>query len=115
MTTVSTHPKELNDFFPTENAFSDFALYQKQEDEFVKQVQKYCKKNGSGKYAGEVLRTPMGDGYAQYVVFSLRPVVVIHLEIGDAWDSRDVRHYTPALIKEKIEGEKTMAKLFSNL
>ena len=46
MTTVSTHPKELNDFFPTENAFSDFALYQKQEDEFVKQVQKHNSCNG---------------------------------------------------------------------
>jgi hypothetical protein len=113
MTEVFTHPKELEKFLPKTTVFESVQKVLQEEEAFIEQVQKYCKKNGSGKYAGELFQIPMGDGYAQYVVHSLSPLQVIHLKIGDAWDSPDVRYYTAAHIKQKVDSLKAMNKLFS--
>ena len=112
MTEVFSHPEELNKFFP-EFDFKNINEYFEKEKTFIKKVQEFCKKHGTGKYAGEYFRVPMGDGYAQYVVVSLRPCEVIHIGTGDAWDHPDVSYYPASLIKQKVDSLKALNKMFS--
>src|SRR3990172_1715372 len=34
---------------------------------------------------GKVVRFPYADGYAQYLVWSVRPLQLVHLDLGDGW------------------------------
>lgn len=43
--------------------------------------------NGNGNLIGTIYRTPIADGYAQYLVWQTKPLKLIHLELGDAWDA----------------------------
>jgi hypothetical protein len=57
------------------------------EQEFVQSLAEWARENGSGDLAGEEWRTPVGDGYARYIVFKNRPLQLIKIPTGDAWDA----------------------------
>ena len=92
--------------------FLNFAKYQKEEEEYLEKLQAYCKENSDSKYAGEIVRIPHADSSANYMVASLRPLELIHIPTGDAWDSPLAELLTAKKVKEMIDGEKKMAKLF---
>jgi len=87
--------------------------YFKKEEEYLKKVQEWCKKHGSGKYAGEVITFPVGDGKAVYVVWKLKPVSLIHVPLGDAWQFQYAHRLTAADVKKEIEGARALAALFT--
>jgi hypothetical protein len=64
--------------------------YDEAEDAFVKKVQAWAKLHGKGELAGEIWRYGVADGYAQYVVLKEKPLELIHLPIGDAWNIPDI-------------------------
>ena len=39
---------------------------------------------------GFAYKYPVADGYAEYIVFNVRPVELIHLPLGDAWHIPEV-------------------------
>jgi hypothetical protein len=59
--------------------------YQQATAEWVAKVQKWAKQNGTGKLAGKLYKSPVADGYAEYVVFRGAPLQMIHLPIYDAY------------------------------
>ena len=93
----------------------DWKEIEKYEKEYLKEVQDYARKNGTGDYAGEVLRISHADGYAQYVVVSLKPVKLIHLPIGDAWAAPYVHRMTASDIKWEIDRRNALAKMFAGM
>lgn len=58
------------------------------------------------------IRIPHADGYACYVVFSAKPVKLIHLEIGDCWDAPLAHRMLPKDIVEHVRRDKALAELF---
>ena len=63
-------------------------------------------------FVGEVIRTPIADGFAEYIVVSARPLRVVHLDVGDGWNAprpwiRGLRHEDVA---EMIAVEKSIAR-----
>lgn len=68
---------------------------------------------GKGKYVGKIIKFPVADGYAQYMVWTTTKL--IHLDEVDGW------HAHPALIRglrsqdviEMVEREERMQALFS--
>ena len=80
----------------------------------IKDVKEFTKEHGSGLYAGKEVRFPVADGYARYMVLSLRPVELIHLDIEDGWNFQYVERLTAADIKEKLRSQKGLKKLFQN-
>lgn len=83
------------------------------EEKWTEKLRDWCKANSPGrKYVGEIIQQGVADGYAQYMVFSLRPLVLLHLELGDSyqfqWDSR----WTASDVKEMVERRKKMNSLF---
>ena len=72
---------------------------------------KACKPRG--KLVGEVIRFPVADGYAKYMVASLRPLELIHIPLGDAYEFRYANRLTVADVRLEVERVKAMQKLFA--
>lgn len=105
-------PKELK--LP-EIDFANFNYeeYVKAEDKYVEDLIKLVKDTGyKGKNVGKIIRFPVADGYAQYMVISMKPLRLIHLELGDAWHFQYIERLTAKDVQDKIDGEKALEKLF---
>ena len=81
--------------------------WEKQENDYIDKLRKYCKQHTDSKNAmvGVIFRIPMGDGSANYMVFRTKPLEMIHVPTGDAWDAPDyqTRGVTLADIKEQVK------------
>ena len=85
------------------------------EENYLENLKTHIKSCGyKGKNVGEIVRLPQADGYAQYMVLSMRPLRLIHLELGDAWNSQFAELLTAKKVNEMIEGAKRMAELFGH-
>ena len=93
--------------------FNDMNTYSKRCDEYVAKLQAWAKENGSGPEAGKIVRFNVADGYAQYIVFSLKPVKLIHIDTMDAYQFQYANRLTAGDIREKIRQEEAMEKMFS--
>ena len=116
---VYTHPEEVGD--PPEIDWSRENREGKSIDEVLlpeteweDRLKAWCKANGSGKLAGEEVRWGRGDGYARYVVLTERPLALIHIPTGDAWDMDAIfiRGLLLADIRENVRQQQAMAELF---
>jgi hypothetical protein len=84
------------------------------EEAYVEAIKKWAKAHcGACKLAGEEIRFQVADGYARYIVVSTTPVVLIHVESGDAYSYQYVNRLTAGDIKEEVRRELAMNKLFS--
>lgn len=84
----------------------------KAEHEWLEKLRQFCKDNGSGKYAGKEIRDHVADGYARYMIFSLRPLVLIHLPLGDAWRSRWDERWTAADVRQMADHMDNIKTMF---
>jgi len=92
----------------------DWKNWQKHEDRYTTDLQKWCKgENPSGKLVGEIVRFPVADGFAAYMVLRLRPLELIHMEIGDAWHFQYVERLTVKDIQEQVKSNQFLAKLLA--
>lgn len=106
-------PKEVK--VPELN-FNNFNLkdYNESIEKFITELTDHVKKLGyTGKYVGETVRFPVADGNAVYMVFNLKPLMLIHLPIGDAWQYEHIERLTAADITKKIEQQKALKELFN--
>ena len=87
----------------------------KKEEDYKNAIKDWLLNQGfTGKLTGEIFCTPMGDGYAQYMFADGgRKSFLIHLNIGDAWDCRDVAFLPKKEVIRRMESRKGLAKLFS--
>jgi len=110
MAKVYSPPKGLN--VPKFN--SDWKVYETAEAKFVTDVSDWCKKHGSGEYAGEEVYFPYADGHARYIVLSTRPLRLVHLPVGDAWNYPYIERLSARDIIARIETERGITRLFQN-
>jgi hypothetical protein len=70
--------------------------------------------NGNGDLIGEVIRFPRADGYAQYMVWSEKPLQLIWLELGDAWDIDKITERGLRLsdVRAMVERDRRLDELF---
>jgi hypothetical protein len=73
-------------------------------------IEKYGR---TGEGVGEVIQFPAADGYAEYMVASLKPVELIHLPLGDAWSFEYANRLTAKDVREKIRQQNAIKELFS--
>ena len=83
------------------------------ENIYIDKILTYCLKKGKGEYAGTELRIPHADGYACYAVFSLKPVTLIHMPIGDCWQSPLASYMPASEIKKYVDTDKNLAQIFA--
>jgi hypothetical protein len=97
--------------------WEDINQYEKDCDKFKADLKEFCvnrcKAAGqSTLHIGEVIKFPVADGYAEYLVASLKPIQLIHIPIWDAWEFQYAKNLTKKDIIEKIEQQKSLDKLF---
>ena len=116
MAEVYASPEELKEFEPVID-FNNYnhAEHCKKEALYEKKLKEWCKKYGSGKYAGETFRVPMADSYAHYMVISLRPCQVINMPIGDEWHDDAVTQYSGSYVKNLIDSDKRFQKALEEI
>lgn len=96
--------------------FSNFNLkdYNDSLNNFVTELQNHIKKMGYVEvHSGETIRFPIADGHAEYMVLSTKPVMLIHLPIGDAWEFEYANRLTKSDIVKKIKQQKAISKFFN--
>lgn len=92
----------------------DFERYQKDEEEYTQKLRDYCQVNGGNEDSvGEIISFPVGDGYAQYMVFNTKPVVLIHMPLGDAWQFRYANRLTRKDVLAEVNRGRKIKELFS--
>jgi len=91
----------------------DFRVHMEAEEAWEQDVVKFARTFGTGKYAGEIYRWPVGDGNASYVVFRLKPLELIWLDTGDRWSMPDVvaRGLTATDVRKYVDFSKSWPTL----
>jgi hypothetical protein len=84
------------------------------EEKHMADLKAFLKKAGyTGKHTGEILKEPVADGYALYMVADGRPFALVHLPYGDAYQSRDAAFLPKKEILRRIEADKRFRALFA--
>ena len=97
-----------------ETTFQNVSEWQKLESKYIADLKQHLQEMGyNGKNSGEVIKFPAADGYAQYMVASMSPVRLIHLELGDAWCYQYANRLTAKDVQDKINQQRAMDELFS--
>ena len=112
MAKIYDPPDELDYEWDFSKSWEDM---EKEENDYIERLRNYCKKytNSKNPLVGEIFRIPCGDGYALYMVFRTKPLEMIHVPIGDAWDAPDYQTRGIRLkdIKAQVEFNKKWEKL----
>lgn len=83
------------------------------EEAYVEAVKAACRDAfPDDPYSGKELLIPFADGHARYVVLRLKPVELIHLNVGDAWDAPYVHRLTAKDIKSEINYHEQRQRMF---
>lgn len=85
--------------------------WREKEEQFLSELKEWCQVHGSGPDKGEIIKIPMADGYAMYMVY--KPASLIHIPLGDAWDHPLADQLSAKRIKEMVKSEREIAKIFS--
>ena len=98
-----------------ETTFQNVSEWQKLDNKYIADLKQHLHELGyNEKNTGEVIRFPAADGYAQYMVISMKPLMLIHLELGDAWCYQYANRLTAKDVQAKIDQQKAIDKLFSD-
>lgn len=85
--------------------------YQKDCAEHTAKLKEWClNRNSEQECVGEVIRFPVADGYAEYMVAAIKPVQLLHLPYMDAYQSETAPLMTATAIKEKVRQTKALEK-----
>jgi hypothetical protein len=90
--------------------FGSRSDYEKQTQAYEDAVVNAAKRMSSSRIAGEIIRFPVGDGYARYVV--VKPTELIHLATGDAWHFQYIGNLKGKDVTEKVKAQKQLEALF---
>lgn len=82
--------------------------WRQDEEEYIAKLRSAATMANDGEYVGEIVKWQRGDGYAVYMVWSERPLEVMHLAIGDAWTAEPslIRGLRLADVKQQVEWER---------
>lgn len=95
----------------------NFEAFAKAEEEWTKELAEWCQTNTDSRsdLIGEVIRFPQGDGTANYMVFRTKPLSLLHIPLGDAWNIPDymLRGLRVKDVRELVRRDKALGELFS--
>lgn len=101
-------------FVAPEFNWKDIPQYEKDCADLTEKLKKWCiERNSEQKNVGGIIKFPVADGYAEYMVAAIKPVQLIHLPFWDAYQSETASLMTAKAIQEKIDQAIALAKLFT--
>jgi hypothetical protein len=94
--------------------FKDIKAYHDDCKRYETELKDVLTKRNSGKHVGAIIKFPVADGYARYMVASMRPLELVHIPLDDEWQFEYAQNLTAKDVEAKIAQEEAMAKLFSS-
>jgi len=101
MAKIYSYPLEVGEP-PAWDCDADYRENDKKEDAWVEKVAEFCRKNGHGTICGEEISFGVADGKARYLVLSEKPLQLIHLPLGDAYQFQYVHRITLKDVRELV-------------
>ena len=87
--------------------------YRKAEEKFVDDLRNFVIQRKKGKYIGKVVKFPVADGYARYMVASVKPLELVWMPLDDEYQFQYIDRLNWSDIKEKVEQQEALNKMFS--
>ena len=126
MAKIYDPPQEMEtpDFTYDKNGHPDIKKYEEDNEKYIEELKDLLLKrknispgiwSGPEKYVGEIVRFPVADGHAEYMVASMIPLELVHLPLSDDYlvcISENPHLLTAKEVTEKIECDKKMKELF---
>lgn len=112
MATIYSPPSQIP---VPELDFANFDNYEKECEEYKNKLREYLLRVKKGKNIGEIIRFPVADGYAEYMVASMKPAELIHLPLGDAWQFQYAHLLGTKEIQDEIDRRKALEKIFQKM
>ena len=91
----------------------NYDQYEKDCEAIIARLKQALKDSQTCPEAGEEIRFQVGDGYARYLVVSLKPVHLVHLDVGDAYQMQYANRLTASDVRAQIKRQKALDELFS--
>lgn len=84
------------------------------EDAYINRLAAEACRRSSHELVGKTVRFPCGDGYAVYIVWDVKPLTLVHVPVGDAWEipAAHERGLTLADVRSQIEHAEKLDRLF---
>jgi hypothetical protein len=112
MAKIFSVPKEIKE--PKFSLDQTRADHDKDVERYKNECRELIKKNGwTGKHSGEIISYQVADGFAQYMVVSVRPVQLLHLSYGDGYRFEMESKIDAKEIERKIKQSQALKKIFS--
>lgn len=113
--TIFSAPKHIK--MPPFSEYTKTGRYDREahnnaEQKYLDELKEFLVQRNKGEYVGETIQFPVANGYAQYMVASLKPVQLVHLDLGDAWEFAQIHLMTAKAVKEHIERAKAFAAIW---
>ena len=98
--------------------WEDVEKYRKDIEDHQNRLKEWCVNrclmNGKlTKNVGEVIKFPVADGYAEYMVGCMKPLELIHLEYYDGYSFQYANRLTAKDVDDKINQQNAMNRLFA--
>ena len=76
-------------------------------------LKEWVRKNYKSPLAGKEISFPVGDGKARYIVASLKPVRLLHIDTGDGYQFQYAHRLTAEDVREEIRKSESLRDMFS--
>jgi len=89
--------------------------WQEKCEKFYDELKKACKEQSStpdDKDVGEIINFPVADGKASYMVFSMKPLELIHINVGDGYQEEMAELLTVKKTRELVKRERALKEIF---
>jgi hypothetical protein len=79
-----------------------------EEKRYLAEMKSFCLNYNpkGGDSIGEIVKFPVADGYAEYMVLKIKPLCLIHLPLNDAYEFQYAQNLTTKDILLSIKQEK---------
>lgn len=79
------------------------------DDKYRAELKAWCiERNPEQEHVGEIVRYPVADGTAEYMVAATKPLQLIHLETGDKYWYEGIERFKLKDILKKIDQQKSL-------
>jgi len=92
----------------------------KQDEQYLEHLKQWCLDNTNAPISrrgiiGEVIRFPVADNYARYMVFTTKPLTLIHISMYDGYHADPIllRGLRANDVQEMIRQNQLITKLFA--
>ena len=92
---------------------SNWQGYEKRAEAYVDKIKAFARKHSKCPEAGKEISFGVADGKARYVILSLKPVELVHLDIYDGYRFPYINRLTAQDVKNELKQAEALDKLFS--